>query len=176
MTVTQALSPYATRTDDSALRLERRLPGPLDRVWAWLTDSELRSRWLAAGAMTLEPGASFELIWHNDELSDSPAERPAGFDEEMRATCVITEVKPLQRLSFTWPQTGEVTITLEPIDDEVLLTIMHRRLPDRPMMLMVGAGWHMHLDLLAARLAGVEPASFWSNWVRLRGEYDRRLA
>jgi hypothetical protein len=57
----------------------------------------------------------------------------------------------------------------------VLLTLIHRRLPDRATMLMVGAGWHMHLDILVARATGQEPTPFWDGWSRLRTEYDRRL-
>ncbi len=57
----------------------------------------------------------------------------------------------------------------------MLLTLIHRRLPDRATMLMVGAGWHMHLDILVARATGEEPAPFWDGWIRLRTEYDRRL-
>jgi uncharacterized protein YndB with AHSA1/START domain len=43
--------------------MQRRLPGPIERVWAYLFDSDLRRLWLASGAMTLQPGASFELVW-----------------------------------------------------------------------------------------------------------------
>jgi hypothetical protein len=32
----------------------------------------------------------------------------------------------------------------------VLLTVIHRRLPDRATFLKVGAEWHMHLDVLVA--------------------------
>ena len=59
--------------------------------------------------------------------------------------------------------------------DEVLLTLIHRRLPDRKTLLMVSAGWHMHLDVLAARASGKEPADFWDGWSRLQKEYDQRL-
>jgi hypothetical protein len=58
---------------------------------------------------------------------------------------------------------------------KVLLTVTHRRLPDRPTMLKVSAGWHMHLDVLVARANGKEPAPFWEGWARLRQDYDRRL-
>ena len=58
---------------------------------------------------------------------------------------------------------------------DVLLTVTHHRLPDRNMMLMVGAGWHMHLDVLVARATGRETEPFWDGWVRLKQEYDRRL-
>ena len=39
----------------------------------------------------------------------------------------------------------------------MLLTVIHRRLPDRSTLLNVSAGWHMHLDILVARAAGREP-------------------
>ena len=35
-------------------------------------------------------------------------------------------------------------------------------------MLNVSAGWHAHLDVLAARLAGEEPEPFWDHWSYLR--------
>ena len=53
--------------------------------------------------------------------------------------------------------------------------MIHRRLPDRATMLKVGAGWHMHLDILVARATGKAPAPFWDGWRRLREEYDRRM-
>ena len=48
------------------------------------------------------------------------------------------------------------------------LTVIHRRLPDRGMLLGVSSGWHAHLDILAARLAGSEPQPFWDGVARLR--------
>jgi len=166
---------YGTLTDSSTLKLQRRLPGPVERVWAYLTESDLRQQWLAAGTMDLRLGSSFELVWRNDELSDSPSERPEGFPEESRATCRITEVEPLRTLSFTWPGVGDITFQLDPIGDEVVLTVTHRRLADRATILMFGAGWHMHLDILVARTKGLRPASFWSGWLRLRDEYERHI-
>ena len=57
----------------------------------------------------------------------------------------------------------------------MLLTVIHRRLPDRATLLNVSAGWHAHLDVLVARLTGEEPAPFWDGWSRLKTEYDRRI-
>jgi hypothetical protein len=54
-------------------------------------------------------------------------------------------------------------------------TMVHSRLPDRNTMLNVGAGWHMHLDILAARLTGGTPAPFLDGWAQLKSEYDVRL-
>lgn len=104
------------------------------------------------------------------------SERPAGFPEESRATCQVTEVEPLRKLAFHRPGVGDVTFELRPLDNgDVLLTVTHRQLADRQMTLMVGAGWHMHCDILVAQIAGVQAPSFWSGWVQLRDEYDRRL-
>ena len=68
-----------------------------------------------------------------------------------------------------------VSFELEPKGSDVLLTVIHRRLPDRKMLLMVAAGWHAHLDVLVARANGQPPAPFWDGWVRLRNEYDQRV-
>jgi uncharacterized protein YndB with AHSA1/START domain len=167
---------FGVLTAPATLTLRRRLPGPIERVWAYLTDTELRRQWLASGGMALQPGASFEFVWRNDELSASSVERPEGFSEESRATCQITEVEPLRKLRFTWPGVGDVTFQLDWVGEDVMLTITHRRLPDGAMTLLVGAGWHMHLDILAARVNGNKPASFWSGWLRLRSEYESRFA
>lgn len=168
-------SAYGVLTEPATLRLQRSLPGPIERVWSYLTDSDLRRQWLAAGAMTPETGSSFELVWRNDELSASASERPAGFAEESRAACTVTEADPLRRLGFSWPGVGEVTFDLEPMGTQVLLTETHRQLP-RSVSALVGAGWHMHCDILAARIAGTKPGSFWAGWTRLRSEYERLLS
>ena len=104
--------------------------------------------------MEMKVGAPFELVWRNNELTDPPGQRPEGFGEEHRMQSRITELDPPRKISFTWQNSGDVTFELEPKDDKVLLTVTHRRLPDRRAMLMVGPGWHMHLDVLAARVSG----------------------
>ena len=170
------LDTYGELIAADTLRIERLLPGPIERVWSYLTESELRRRWLAAGDMELKVGASFEFVWRNDELSPAPANRPAGFAEEMRMASRITEVDPPRKLSFTWQGSGDVTFALEPRGKDVLLTITHHRLPDRPTLLKVSAGWHMHLHFLAAEAAGqAGPGSFWDGWSRLERDYDKRL-
>jgi uncharacterized protein YndB with AHSA1/START domain len=108
--------------DTGTLRIQRRLPGPIERVWSYLTESSLRQQWLASGALSLVPRASFELVWRNDELSSSPAERTDGFSAESRATCQLLEVDPPRRRHYTWPGVGEVSIELESQGSEVMLT------------------------------------------------------
>lgn len=165
---------YAVRTSPDTVRLQRLLPGPAARVWRYLTDGELRRQWLASGDMAPRTGSDFELVWRNDELTDPPGNKPDGFGEEHRMRSTITAFEPERRLAFTWGG-GEVTFELQPRGDRVLLTVTHAGISDHRNMLMIGAGWHMHLDLLAARLDGACTEPFWDGWTRLRAEYERRL-
>jgi len=167
--------PYGALIEPATLKIQRLLPGPIERIWAYLVDSELRRKWLAAGAMDMTIGAPFEFVWRNVELNDPPSARPADFPEEHRMQSRITELDPPRKISIAWKNSGDVTFQLEPQGDDVLLTLIHRRLPDRSTLLNVSAGWHMHLDILVARAMGNEPAPFWEGWSRLQKEYDQRL-
>ncbi len=166
---------YGELTEPSTLTIRRLLPGPIERVWSFLTESELRRKWLADGEMRLTEGANFEFVWRNNELTEPPGERPPGFSAEHRMQSRIVACDPPRKLTFTWSNSGDVTFELETKGAEVLLTVTHRRLPDRSTTLMVGAGWHMHLDILAARLTGEEPMPFWDGWQRLKQDYDKRV-
>lgn len=168
------LDAYGAFTDTDTLTIKRLLPGTIERAWAYLTESDLRQKWLAAGDMTLKVGAPFQLIWRNDELSNRPTCRPPEFSEEQRMDSQILEVDPPRKLRIGWGA-GDVTFDLERQGDSVLLTITHTRLGDRATRLMIGAGWHMHLNLLAAVAANRKPESFWEGWLALREVYDRRL-
>ena len=166
---------FGALIEPTTLKIQRLLPGPIERIWAYLTDSELRRKWLAAGKMEMKAGSPFELVWRNDELTNPPGRRPEGFGAEHRIESKITALEPLRKIAFTFGNAGDVTFELSPRGDDVLLTVIHRRLPDRSTMLKVSAGWHAHLDVLVARVTGTEPTPFWDGWSRLSKEYDRRL-
>lgn len=165
---------YATVTAPRTVRLQRLLPGPVERVWSYLTQSDLRRQWLATGDMDLQVGAPFELTWHNDTLTDPPGARPEGFGAEHSMQSRITELDPPRRLAFTWGG-GEVAFELEPRGGQVLLTLVHAGISDRSNMVMIGAGWHMHLDVLVARAGGTASEPFWDGWLRLRDAYEQRI-
>jgi uncharacterized protein YndB with AHSA1/START domain len=175
MTDLATLGAYGVLTEPATLKIQRLLPGPIERVWAYLTESDLRRQWLAAGRMEMKVGAPVELVWRNDELTDPPGQRPPGFSEEHRMQSRITELDPPHKLAITWGNTGGVSFELEPQGDDVLLTVTHRRVADRAILLKVSAGWHAHLDILVARATGKEPEPFWDRWSRLQKEYNRRM-
>lgn len=176
MTTLALRDDYGVLTEPATLTMTRLLPGPIDRVWAYLTESDLRRQWLASGTMEMREGAKFELVWRNSELTDPPGARPEGFGDEHRLDSEITELDAPHRLGFTWGDTGGVTLELQEKGDEVLMTITHRRIVERSSQLNISAGWHAHLDMLATRLAGEalsEP--FWDHWVGLKAQYEDRI-
>lgn len=166
---------YGQLIEPTTLRIQRLLPGPIEKVWSFLTESDLRRRWLASGHMEMKVGAPFTLTWQNDRLTDPPGKRPERFGEEHSMESRITECNPPNQLAFTWGA-GDVSISLEERGAKVLLTLTHRRIVERSSLVMIGAGWHAHLDILVSRVSGMEPATpFWDGWLMLRKQYDQRL-
>lgn len=165
---------YAQIDGAQSLTIHRLLPGPIERVWEYLTHSQLRRQWLAAGDMQMQVGAPFELVWRNDELSEQPQQRPPEFNEEERMRSRIRELDPPYTLAFDWGQ-GTVRFDLAPVGDKVMLTITHQRLPDGNVRLNVATGWHTHLDILRTRLHGESVAPFWAAFLARRDEYVKRL-
>lgn len=177
------MNEYGVMTSQDTVRFERVLPGPIARVWAYLTESDKRGSWLASGEMELRPGGRAEFHFLHRTLSSEPEEVPEKYRQYadgMSFSGRIVRVEPPRLLVFTWPEEdgseSEVTFELAERGEEVLLTLTHRRLRSRDIRLGVCAGWHTHLGVLAARLDGREPAPFWSTHVRLEAEYDQRIA
>lgn len=161
--------------EPATLKIQRMLPGPIERCWAYLTESELRRQWLASGDMQARADTPFEFVWRNDELTTPPGPRPATSSAESRMQARILAFDPPRKLVITWGERGEVSFELEPKGDEVLLTLIHRRAPDRATLLSVSAGWHAHLEVLGAKLRGEAPEPFWDRVAVLRADYDRRI-
>jgi uncharacterized protein YndB with AHSA1/START domain len=170
-----AMDEFGVVTAARTVRLQRVLPGPIERVWAYLTESEKRGRWLATGEMELRVGGRVELHFRNAELTPH-AETPPEGKEGGVLHGRITRCDPPRRLSHTWGDgSSEVTYELAPQGDDVLLVLTHRRLPDRTTMVSVAGGWHTHLGILVDHLNDREPLPFWSTYLRLEAEYEKRL-
>jgi uncharacterized protein YndB with AHSA1/START domain len=169
---------YGVVAEPGTVRIERLLPGPIERIWAWLTESEKRAKWLAGGPMELTVGGRVQLIFHHADLSaeKTPPEQCGNKGDGHTLECRITACDPPRLLAYTWGEDwGEVTFDLTPRGKQVLLVVTHHRL-DPKGMASVAAGWHTHLGILADRLSEREPRRFWSAYLRLEAEYERRLA
>ena len=164
-----------TSPEQATVRLERILPGPIERVWAYLTESEKRKTWLAGGAFDLRVGGKADLHFdHSNITSEKSPDEYKSHD----SPGTITRLDPPRLLSYTFGAAGpesEVTFELETRGKGVLLTITHRRIASRKTMISVAGGWDAHVGILEDRLNGEEPRPFWSTHAKLKKEYEANL-
>ena len=157
------------------IEIQRLLPGPIERIWDYLTRSDLRRQWLASGDMDLKVGATCDLVWHHDETTTPPGTRPESMSAESHLPSRITVCEPPHKLGFMFWSDSEVIFELKPAGTKVLLTLTHRTLPSRGMMVGVSTGWHSHLDVLAARVSGDKIENFWDFWRAYKEHYEKRI-
>jgi uncharacterized protein YndB with AHSA1/START domain len=172
---------YGTVTEPGTVRIERLLPGPIERVWAYLTESEKRGKWLASGGMELRVGGRVELKFRHADLSHEKTYPEKYKHMEKGATfhAQITRCEPPRLLSYTWAGQSfgesEVSFELTPRGNDVLLVLTHHKIASRQDMVSFASGWHTHLGILIDNLKGVDPRGFWSTHMRLAEEYKKRL-
>lgn len=175
------MSRYGERIDDTTVRFERLLPGPVERVWEYLTDSEKRGSWFASGETELEVGGTTVMNFHNASLSTQPDIDPPGkykdMPEKMSFGGTVTRCEPPYVIAHTWDfegQQSEVCFELREEGEKVRLVLTHGKLADLDEILSVSGGWHTHLDILVDVLEGREPQAFWKMHAPLEAEYERR--
>jgi uncharacterized protein YndB with AHSA1/START domain len=145
--------------DGDTVRFERLLPGPIERVWSYLTDGPLLATWLAeAGAIPPRAGETFVLkMGGGDDLPERE-----GYEANVYGTVLAYD--PPRALEYTWGVKGpdgeivESTVRFElaAAGDRVKLVLTHRPVTTG-FEARTLAGWHSLLDALRARLAGEEP-------------------
>jgi uncharacterized protein YndB with AHSA1/START domain len=171
------MNDLGTITEQGTVRLERLLPGPIERVWAYLTESEKRKTWFASGVFDLRVGGKADLHFDHDNISSEPrpADRPRGKKSDYPET--ITRLEPPRLLAYTFGVSGpdsEVTFELTPRGKDVLLVVTHTRIASRDAAVTFASGWDVHLGILADRLNGVEPRPFWSTHAKVQREYQTK--
>jgi uncharacterized protein YndB with AHSA1/START domain len=130
------------------VRFERTVPGPIDRVWDFITSTERLPAWFGQGRIEPREGGTVTLM-----------------DGHIRG--VVTQWKPRHRLSYTWnvfsPGESEsaypesyLTIELETHGEEVQLALTHLPVLER-FEKQNAMGWHTFLDVLEAALRGEMP-------------------
>jgi uncharacterized protein YndB with AHSA1/START domain len=170
-------------TSPAEVRLVRILPGPIERVWEYLTDPEKRARWFAGGPMELRVGGKVRLLFRHKDLAPNetpPKAYEQHHDPGTAMDGIVTRCEPPRVLAFTFGSEGEseATFELTPQGKNVLLVLTHRaREGDVPYMAEFGSGWHTHFAILLSVLAGTPAPAFWSLHTRLKADYEKlRLA
>lgn len=134
----------------AAVHFERLLPGPIARVWDYLTKAELLPGWFGNGAIETRVGGAVHLM-----------------DGHIRGT--VTQCRPPYLLSYTWNVFGSgeaispypesyLTLTLQEQGDKVLLTLKHLPILE-PFEKQNAMGWHTFLDMVEAGLHGAPSPS-----------------
>ena len=130
---------------EHAVVFERLFPGPIERVWDFLTRAELLPQWYGEGSIAAREGGAVNLMGGH-----------------IRG--VVTQSRPPHLLAYTWnvfnpgqsvsdyPE-SYLTFTLQPEGGAVKLTLTHRPIPEN-MQAPTQMGWHTMLDLIEAGLRG----------------------
>ena len=177
------MSAYGELLDKNTVRFERLLPGPIERVWSYIVESDKRRQWLCAGDIGPGDGENVDMHFHNETLSQAEdietPEKYRDLPSEMQFTGTVTRWDPPYAVSHTWEfddeESSEVCYELEEVGDKVRLVLTHRRLETGDTVLSVSGGWHTHLDILVDVLEGREPKAFWKTHSALEAEYEKRL-
>jgi uncharacterized protein YndB with AHSA1/START domain len=168
---------HGIASEPGTFRIERLLPGPIERIWAYLTEPEKRRKWFGAGLMELRVGGRVALQFRFSELTTEKA--PPNKDDSCEVSGQVTQCDPPRLLSYSWgdgPGASEVTFELTHQGNSVLLVITHRRLGGLGKMTSVASGWHTHLGILEDHLSGRQLRPFWATRSRMEEEYGERLA
>jgi uncharacterized protein YndB with AHSA1/START domain len=174
--------PFGMVTAPHTIRFERLLPGPVERVWSYLADSDKRGQWLASGAMPPAVGGAFEMRFHHADLSDDAAPVPERYKHleggHVSAHRVLAFDAP-RKLAITWSDgaggESEVSFELIPEGDMVRLVLVHKTLANAEVLRSVGKGWHTHLEVLAEKLNGRSTRSFWTEMAEIADHYDKAI-
>jgi uncharacterized protein YndB with AHSA1/START domain len=172
------MSGFARIAPDT-LRIERMLDAPVETVWRWLAEPELRRKWFAGGSPA-QPEAELALTFDHDELSDGDVPYPPRYAKYKGATARerVLRMEPPRLLSFTWDGGAEGTVTFEltPVGDRTRLVLTHAGISGPPAMTDFGGGWMSHLAVMEARLAGRAVPDFWALHAGAEAEVAARLA
>ncbi len=176
------MSDYGELIAPGAIRFTRLLPGPIERVWAYLVEPDKRAKWFAGGPMDLREGGKVELEFRHSDLSAEPPPPEAG-GYESTETAEVVRIDPPRLLVLNWHDVsgGEagysvVAFELAQQGDKVLLTLTNSRIAGRGNLVSVGGGWHAHLGVLEDVLEGREPRFFWQTYHARHADYDQRIA
>jgi uncharacterized protein YndB with AHSA1/START domain len=158
------MNDLATIDAHNTVTIVRDLPGPIDRVWAFLTDPKLLARWFSEGVVADYVGGEVRF--------------------DMGAEGRITAYEPPHVLEYTWNERelarGPILDTavrweLAQTGNRVRLTLTHKRLSEAE-AIAHGAGWHAFLDRLCASVDGRELPQLMEQFAQLQGEYDKRYS
>lgn len=177
----RAMEEFGKVTAPGTFKIERLLPGPIERVWEYLVDSEKRGKWFASGKVELKVGAEFQLHFQHSNLSHEKEypEKYKMMEKGISIPCKVSQCHPPKLLAFTGMgepiDESETIFELFPRGKDVLLVITNTGLTKRENLVGNAGGWHTHLGILIDIMNGHQPRGFWSTHAKLQAEYENRI-
>jgi uncharacterized protein YndB with AHSA1/START domain len=135
---------YETVDGRPAVRFERRLAHPVERVWRSLTEPAELGHWFPSQVSgDLRVGGTLRFCFPGHEIPDTEGE--------------VVELEPPRLLAFWWG-TELLRFELSPQEGGTLLRLTHV-LTAADQAARDAAGWHVCLDRLERSLAGEDTAA-----------------
>ena len=157
---TSILGSLRSADGSGTVRVEERYDTDIDDLWSALTEPRRLARWIAEVDGELRPGGEFH----------------ARFTSQWEGTGRIEVCDPPARLQVVTQQTGktdehvlEATLTAD--GEQTILVIEERGLPIEHLA-AYGAGWQVHVEDLAAHLAGRQRCDIEARWDELIPAYQ----
>ena len=152
------------RIAPDTIRLERTMDAPVETVWRYLTEAELRRQWFMGGTDAL-PNGEFELLNDHDNLSDEQVPYPDDYAPYKGRTweekVIRFEPPRLLETTFQGGKNGTVTFELFPEGQRSRLVVTHSGITSPTGFQDFGGGWNSHMTVLQERLAGRGVKNFW---------------
>ena len=165
MAEAMAASAPIQRVAPDAIRLERLLDAPMEKVWRYLTEAELRQQWFMGGTDATGVG-EFDLLVDHDKLSSDKVPYPESHECSKGAiwTEKVVRFEPprLFETTFQGGKNGIVTYELFPDGERTRLVLTHSGIQSASGFQDFGGGWTSHLAVLQERLAGRSVKNFWA--------------
>jgi uncharacterized protein YndB with AHSA1/START domain len=166
------------RLAPDTIRLERTLDAPVDTVWRYLTEADLRREWFMGGTDARADG-EFELLLDHDNLSEDDVPYPESYASSKGATWSekVIRFDPPRLLTTTFQggKNGTVTYELFADGDRTRLVLTHSGIQSGTGSQDFGSGWNSHLIVLEEKLAGRSVPYFWKLHAKSREAVAKAL-
>jgi uncharacterized protein YndB with AHSA1/START domain len=144
--------------------MEDRFGTGIDDLWSALTDPRRLARWIGAAEGDLRLGGEFRFHF---------------FASGSEGTGRVDECEPPRRLLLTMalgqPDEDVVEVTLAAVGGQTILVWEERGMP-LDLLAAYGAGVQIHVEDLAAYLAGRERVDAAARWGELQPAYEEMAA
>jgi uncharacterized protein YndB with AHSA1/START domain len=141
------------------VRMQDRFDTDIDDLWSALTDPRRLARWIGEVEGDLRLGGEFRARFTD------------GYEGMGRVEACEPPRRLLLKMEPGRPDEGFIEVTLAADGDQTVLVWEERGMPLRKLA-AYGAGIQVHVEDLAAHVAGREPGDVVARWEELRPAYE----